>query len=270
MTSAISLILPVIVSGTAFSFRRSNKGVNSNNIVEGTSNCIIAGGQSYKAFESSANLAQGLKESSFATKITGAKDYIKNLAAGDDVLKGFGKFFQFVGDNVNTFITIGEGFRVLFAEDKESQAIESAVALPMMFGFEKACKSFTGIAKMQRKNGVLTPLKQKGLYEDIKWVKNLVDKFTEYCSKNKFMGHSLEHLPSIGKGLTFVAASITGYKVGSWIGRKIAEKYKEWKGEKAKTVQMNTNYTSADNTPTAKTVSMQPQLLSYTNIRHSA
>jgi hypothetical protein len=115
MTAAISAILPSIVSGATFSTRRTNRGVNSNNMVEGTANCVISAGQSYKALECSTELAKNLNSSKIGSKILSAHDAIIEYAKGDEALKGLGKAFRFVGDFVNYFITGTELLRVMFA-----------------------------------------------------------------------------------------------------------------------------------------------------------
>ena len=266
MTAAISAILPSIVSGVTFSTRRGNRGANSNNMVEGTANCIIAGGQSFKAFECSAELAKNFESSGLGNKIITATEAISEYSKGDKVLKGLGNGLKFVGEYVNHFITLTEGLRVLCADDKEGAAVESAFALGTMFTFEKCAKKVLGISKFTRVNGVITPIPQKALYEEVKVVKECVEKFVNWCSKTNVLGHSLEHLPSVLRGLGFVCASIAGYRTGAYIGRKIVSFFRGEKEDNtqtttAKTVEFKPTYNQQPqetNQTTAKTIDFKP------------
>ena len=272
MTGAISAILPSIVSGATFSTRRTNRGMDSNNIFEGSTNCAIAGGQSYKALECSKELAKNLQNSKVGSKLLSAHEYIREISKDDQILKGLGKGLRFVGDYVNQFITAAEAIRVLCADDKESALLESGFALGTMFTFEKHAKKFLGISKFKRVNGVNTAIPQEALYKEVKCVKEGIEKFVDYCSKTKVFGHSIEHLPSVMRGLGFVGASIAGYKLGAYVGNKIAKTVKGDKESTSTTVQQNTTLTTPtlQQNQTAQTIAMYPELMSYTNVRKSA
>ena len=251
MTAGISAILPTIVSGATFSSRRTDKGLHEAHPIVSTANFIIAGGQMYKAFENSASISKD-SNNIVSNFFRGAEERIRTLSKGDKVIRGFDKFFKLVGDSVNYFITIASALKVIFADDKETAAWQEGLGLPTMFLFETAAKNFMGMSKFERINGKNIAIERDALYEEVKCVKKVVDKFVKYCNKTEVMGKSLKYLSSVLKGMAFVAASITGYKLGSYVGTNIAKSLKE---------------NRENNT---KNVSIQPQLLTHTNARSVA
>ena len=236
MAAGISAILPAIVSGATFGTRRTDKGLHETHPIVSGANFMIAGGQMYKAFENSATISKN-SNNTISNFFRGAEERIRTLSKGDKVVRGFDKVFKLIGDSVNYFITIASALKVIFADDKETAAWQEGLGLPTMFLFEYGAKKFLGMSKIQRINGKNVAIEREALYKEVKAVKNVVEKFVNYCNKTKVFGKSIKYLPSVFKGLAFVAASITGYKLGSYAGNKIATSIKENREDKSQILQ---------------------------------
>ena len=234
MVAALSAI-PSIVSGTVFSSRRANRGIEAQNPVVGAMNFNIAAGQIYKAAECTSNLAKDAK-TALASKFISAEKAIKSLSQGDKVLEGVGKVVQYTADHVNPIICATGAVKVAFSDDKVDAGIKEGAALTTMFAFEKAAKKFLGMPQVKRINGKSVVIPQTALYEKNPMLKNFFDKqmqvISDYCVTKDFMTKAVKYVPGILKGLCFVGASITGYMLGSKIGKKISAWVKGDKAEK--------------------------------------
>ena len=67
------------------------------------------------------------------------------------------------------------------------------------------------------------------------------EEIADYCATKESLQKMVKYAPGVAKGIAFAGASITGYALGSILGKKIAEAVEENKQEKARIVSMNQN-----------------------------
>ncbi len=260
MTSglAISAFMPSITSGAIFSSRRTNSGVDAmaaHNPFVGAMNLDIAAGQVTNAAKGVANIAKESK-AAWANGIISAEESIKALSKGDKVLRGISKVVDFTANNINPLICATGAVKVLTADDKSEAFGKEALALGTMFGAEALAKQFIGMPYNKSYDAQTMTVEKDGLYQTIKGKKQLVAKEGAYKINNGkvlisrdgwyrnnpfmekqavaikdfsettklFNKYSLKGLPGILKGLAFVTASISGYKLGAELGETLIGK----------------------------------------------
>ncbi len=251
MVQAISSILPSFI----FSTRRTNNGLNeadNNNPAVALMNWNIAAGQLFKAAKETANAARGL-HTTVAEKIISAEEKIKTLAYGDKIAEGAGKVIGFTANNINPLICATGAVKVACSDDKQSALIQEASALTGMFTAEKTAKILLGLPHKRWINGKRVRIQEEAKLKT--WTKNnpfvqeQIKTLKDYAKTSEFASKAVKYAPSIIKGLGFVAASIAGYKLGSYLGEKISDYVKEKQGYK----------TSSQNSQPMLSLTMQPQ-----------
>lgn len=238
---AIGFAITGITKNVVFSTRRADRARNADNIAVSLGNADIASGQIKNAIGGVETLAKESK-TSLATGFKGAQAAIKAMSASNPLLEGASKVIGFTAENINPVITAVGGIKVLCADDKESELINEGLGLATMFAFEGAAKNILEMEKVEKDVlGNKISKKRTAFYKSNPFLKVQSEKIekaiTDYCeTKQLFNKISLKHAPGIAKGLLFVGASITGYKLGNTIGKKINEHRKENKN--AKTIPM--------------------------------
>ena len=215
--AAITLSMPSITSGTIFSSRRANNGLNAENPFVAAMNLDIAGGQITNAAKGVTNIAKEYKNS-FANGLVSAEQSIKNLAKGDKILRGCGKVLNFTANNINPLICATGGVNVLVADDKMDEAARQGLALSTMFGCEAGAKRVIGLPYTEKVNGKKMTFKREGLYKKNPFLEKQATALKDYCETTKVFNKSLKFAPACLKGLGFALASIFGYKLGDKVG----------------------------------------------------
>ena len=130
------------------------------------------------------------------------------------------KTFDYVCKGVNALsewvnpILVGASLaRVYYSDDKQSASIEEAGAMTGMFTAEGAAKRLLGLNKGA-----------EATYNEYKMLKTAAGSIKDFCASNKY----LSKLPpgkvgGVIKGLSFIAASCTGFSLGGKIGKTVAD-----------------------------------------------
>ncbi len=210
-----------------FSTRRTDRAVNSDNIVVSLGNADVASGQAKNALESAELLAKESKNSAM-TGFKSAHDALKAISKENAFLEGAGKVIGFTADHINPVICVVSGGKVLTSDNKKETLTEEVPALGMMFAFEGAAKNMLEMDKKVKNSvtGEKESVKRVAFYKNNPILKanaeRMENAIKDYCNTKKLFNKiSLKHAPGILKGLAFVTASITGYELGSNIGKKI-------------------------------------------------
>lgn len=215
--AAITLSMPSITSGTIFSSRRANNGLNAENPFVAAMNLDIAGGQITNAAKGVTNIAKEYKNP-LAEGVVSAEQSIRNLAKGDKILRGCGKVLKFTANNINPLICATGGVNVLVADDKMDEAARQGLALSTMFGCEAAAKRVIGLPYTEKVNGKKVAFKREGLYKKNPFLEKQATALKDYCETTKVFNKSIKFAPGCLKGLGFALASIFGYKLGDKVG----------------------------------------------------
>ena len=211
----VSALLPQMTSSGIFSTRRVNQGAEciNNNPCVGLMNIDIAAGQGMNIAKGVSNIARN-GTTTLSANIVKTEQRIKSCAKNDKVIRGIGKVVNFTADNINKLITAAGVVKVLCADDKESAAIQEALALGTMFASEAVAKRLIGMPKYEYKDGKKVAVERKGWYKSNPFLEKQASAFTDYCQTKKVFNRSLKYLPGCLKGLGFALASIGGYKLG--------------------------------------------------------
>lgn len=206
--SSIALLTPIVASNAVFSARRATKGVDnlSENPAYGVMNMDIAAGQTFKGTKAAMTLA------SAGEGAGSAMENIKKVSNSNKFFKGASKIINFTADHINPIICATSGIKVLTADDKVDEASRETLALSAMFGAEACAKRFVGMPYTKKVEGKNVTFERKGLYK--KLLSEKQNQALEDFIKTK---HSMKYLAGGAKGLMFVGASITGYKLGNMI-----------------------------------------------------
>jgi len=220
MTSAIekvALYTPIIASSGVFALRRANRGIDAmdDNPFFGTANLAIAGGQTLKGIKAAKDLTYTTKLPSAKESISAAGSTFKGLSTGSKFLKFLGETFNFISNHINPLICFASGIKVMGSDDKADTAVREILGDGTMFLFEGATKYVTGMPIYKADaNGVMQSTARKACPFFEKQVKALDDLLKETKLFEKISTSSVH---GALKGLIFVLASITGYKVGNKI-----------------------------------------------------
>ena len=226
---AITTFLPTTTSSFIFSTRRMNKAANSDNLAVSLGNADVASGQIKNALDGISSLAKETK-SGVVAGFKGAHEAIKGLSKESSFFEGAGKVIGFTADHVNPVITAVSGVKVLCSDDKESALIEEGCALGGMFAFEGAAKNMLELPKFSKDKttGEKISTPRVAFYKSNPMLKTQSEKMEkavkDYCATKKLFNKlSLKGAPGVVRGLTFVAASISGYNLGEKLGSNINE-----------------------------------------------
>ena len=260
---AITAFMPSITSSGIFSSRRANTGVDaiaSNNPFVGVMNLDVAGGQITNAAKGVVSIAKESKNA-VSDGIISAEKSIKDLANSGKIARGVSKVLSFTADNINPIICATSAVKVLSADDKTDTAIQEGVALGSMFAAERTAKELLGMPKTMSYNPEKMVVEKDGLYKIKGDKKELIAKngnyniinnekvvvkrdailakspffneqkkaLQQFCETKTICNKSLKFLPGTLKGLAFVAASISGYKLGTSAADMIVKKSDEVK-----------------------------------------
>ena len=224
--SAIAALSPVIASQFIFSSRRANRGFEAlaTDPLNGIMNLDIATAQCTKGTSATLDAIKATS-AELEQAVQGFDDVVKSVTNASKLTKGVSKVVDFTARNINPVICVTSAFKAATAEDgkKIETAGDETVRLATMFAGEGAYKVLAGMPRYYREDGKLVSKPVESvLYRDVKWIKNIVDKFTKFCDeKVLFKKIPLTALPGALKGLGFVAASIGSYKLGAWISKQL-------------------------------------------------
>lgn len=223
MTAGItSAILPTVVSSSGFALRRLDKAHNANDAVQTTMNSVVASGQIERAAECSANIAR-LSGGNLAKMFTSAEENIKLVSDAEKSASGFSGLFKnignkllkavtFVGDYVNEFILFTSFLKVLNSNDPVKEGVlEGAGVVGMLAVTEPLHKRLWGMSTYERKNGKLITHEHEALIKRLPYAEKGLEAINDYCATKKFLGMTLKHVPTIGKGIGLIAASMSGF-----------------------------------------------------------
>ena len=243
---AAGLAITGITKDLVFSTRRADRAISSDNVAVSIGNADVAAGQVKNAIDGVKELSKASNTGCF-TNFQGAENAIKMASEGSDFMKGLGKVVNFTADHINPVITAIGGVKVLCAEDKKEALIDEGCALGTMFAFEGIAKNTLEMAKKVKDpvTKQVTMVKRNALYKKNPFLKAQSEKIekaiVDYCDTKKlFDTISLKHAPGIIKGLLFVGASIAGYNLGLYIGKKINKSLKENKSDNSTKESVNT------------------------------
>ena len=235
MSTAIekaTLYVPIALSSLIFAFRRTNKGLDAmqENPLYGTSNIMIAGGQTLKGLRATEDLTYSYENtSSAAESIKSMNSTVKTASETNKFLKVTKNIFNFVSKYINPLICVAEGIKVISSDDKADAAVRGVLGLGCMFTFEKYAKKYMGMPYMTiHKNGTRETVKREALYHKNPFVEKQVNAMKDYCMTKQ----ALKSVPGAAKALLFVAASISGCKVGNTFANILIGKEKEKKAQK--------------------------------------
>lgn len=209
---AIALCSPIVAANAVFSVRRASRGADAitDNPIYGAMNMDIAAAQTLKGVKAARDAAIASNtDAKFVAE--GASEAIKNLSKTNKFINGVGKVIDFTAKNINPIICATSAANVLFgADDKVDAGARETIALATMFGAEKSIKPILGKPYTNK----------EALYKSNPFLKAQAEAINDYCSTKKLFNNklSLKFVPGALKGLTFVSASIAGYKFGSYLG----------------------------------------------------
>ena len=241
MIEKVALYGPVIASSGVFAARRANKGIDAmdEDPLFGTTNLIIAGGQTLKGIKAAKDLAQ---LPSAADNIKAVSDTTKGLTTSSKILKFLGGLLEPVSNNINLLICCAGAIKVLDSDDKEDAAIREALGLGCMFGSEKATKLFIGMPDYKKVAGKMEAVTRTAHPFFEKQMKALDDLLAETALYKKVSSSAVH---GALKGTIFVLASITGYRIGRKIADWLIGPEKNKNSNNAKYVTMNTTPNAA-------------------------
>lgn len=213
MSAGISAVTPVVYNAV-FSTRRANRGAEAmeETPLYGAMNMTIAGAQVFKGAQAAHTVAKSMTPVTEAAAVS-LGNVVRTASETSKFIKGTGTVLSAVSNNINPFICLTSGVKVLGAKDKKDAAAREAINLPLMFAFEGATKHILGMGE------------KEGLYKNIPFLKNTAEMFTNYCKNNKLFGKiPMTFAPQIAQGLIFAGMSIAGYKTGVAIGNALLGK----------------------------------------------
>ena len=162
-----------------------------------------------------ANLAQANKSS-----ITDAIKILDKSTKGSKLWGYTAKGVNLASKAVNPLICVSAGIKVARSEDKSSEAINQTYALTSMFGAERTAKLF--LTPEGREKLVKFGFGDKGISKKLMDTMARLDNMSNAAGASKYAKFGIP----IIKGLGFVAASISGYALGSFIAGKINDSLK--------------------------------------------
>ena len=223
--TTIALSMPVLASNAVFSCRRASRGVDAldENPAFAIANMNIAAAQVLKGARAAKDIANVVDPNMLST--VAATDKIKKISDSNKILKGVGKVVDFTADNINPVIVGASLIKIAGSEDKLDASAREATRLTCMFGAEALAKEVIGMPFAKKINGKTIMCNRKNIFEKngIDSIgKVFTDKQLEAINQavdmkafvNKMPASLKKSLPSAIKGLLFVLASITGYKLG--------------------------------------------------------
>ena len=218
----LALCTPVVASCGVFAPRRIVRGIDAmddNHPLYGTANLVIAGGQTLKGIRAAEDLTKTAHITSASDSINAMSNAFKGFTESSKFFKLFSKVLNFASDNVNPLICAAGAIKVLGSDDKADAASREILGLGTMFGFEYAAKRILGMPyKALHLDGTSEMVAREALYHKNPFIEKQVKAFEDYCSTAKlFKKISLASVPGALKGIFFVIASITGYKLGGKI-----------------------------------------------------
>ncbi len=237
----VALYTPIIASSGIFAFRRANRGLDAmdDNPFFGTANLAIAGGQTLKGIKAAKDLTYTTQLPSAAESIQGANNAFKGISTSSKFLKSLGTAFNFISNHINPLICVASGIKVLGSDDKADTAVREILGDGTMFLFEHITRKAINMPvyksslkdMLQASPGKANPFLEKQV--------GVVNDLLRETALFKKVSNSSVH--GAMKGLIFVLASITGYKLGNKIADLLLGK-KENNNSRgnAKRVVMNT------------------------------
>lgn len=224
--TAIASLSPIVASQFIFSSRRATRGFEAldTNPLNAVMNFDIAAAQGVKGSTAMIEAAR-VNSAEVEQAARGFEKIIKGVTDSSKVAKGISKVVDFTARNINPVICGTSIFKAATAKKgkKMETAADETTRLATMFTFEGGYKALAGMPRYERVNGKLVSIPVDSiLYRDFKFVRKCVDAFTKWCDNTViFKKLSLKFLPGVLKGLGFVAASITGYNLGSLITKAL-------------------------------------------------
>lgn len=234
----LALFLPVATYSGIFAARRVGRGIDAmddHHPLYGAANIIIAGGQTLKGIKAVQDMTNATYMTSASESINAISNAAKRLSESSKCFKLFSKLLHFASDNVNPLICGASAIKVIGSDDKVDTACREILGLSTMFGFEYAAKRILGMPyKALNLNGSSEMIAREALYHKSPFIEKQVKAFEDYCKTTKlFKKISLAPIPGALKGIFFVLASITGYKIGGKIASLLLGK-EEFKPQKSK------------------------------------
>ena len=225
--SAISMFAPFAATNPVFAFRRASNGINSlsNNPLYGVMNMDIAAGQTLNGLKA-INEISANTTGKMSSIVQNGSEAMKRIRESSKVAKVATKAISYTADHINPIICVASAAKVVGSKDKPDTLTRETCSLGTMFLFENATKRFLGLTAQKGANGeIIKP--QQALYRKSAFLSRHIDKFKTQCESTKYLNCiSLKMLPGALKGIAFIFASITGYKVGSEIATLLIGKPK--------------------------------------------
>ena len=247
--TALTAFLPFMASGSIFAPRRVNKGVTSNNAIVSIMDYDIAVGQGAKVVEGAANIAKESSNVSLAAKVAAKEKALEEFLKSEKALETAGKITRFTMNHINPLIGATESIKIIYAKDKEEEAITGGLAFCTMVAGETGAKNFFGLSKTTYKNGKYEITPREALYKKLPFYKEETEKaIKDFCTTTTFMNkHIFKHAPKIVKGIGFAAASIGSWTAGDAIGQAIYDNAKKNTKQTAKHIEMKPAAANAKN-----------------------
>ena len=226
MTAAVELIAlstPIIASNAVFASRRASRGIDAldSNPVEAIGNIDIAAGQTLKGVRTAEALAASNGLSAAETIRTASNTAVKTNNIWNKIFGGLKTAVDFTSDNINKIIYMTGLIKVLGSKNKKDSLVEEGTAITTMRLFEEATNRLIGMPYITKVNGKRLSQSREALLCKNPFIAKQAAAFNDYCAtKELFNKVSLKGIPGILKGLTFVIASILGYKLGAVIAHK--------------------------------------------------
>ena len=173
---------------------------------------LVAGLQLKNAASDILDLAHN-KTGTVAEGLNKVSGSIKTARNSSKIFDGVCKGVNILSKLVNPILCVASGVRIYKAEDKKSASFKEIGAMSAMFGAEWAYKTLFGLGGKTAK------------YQNIKFLKNIVDSGKKFCASNKLLGKLPQgKLGGLIKALGFIATSCGAFELGSKAGSFVANK----------------------------------------------